>query len=68
MAKGIKEVEQKIRQTIFVYPSLVKKLDYIYKQEGISRGTNLSRTDVIVEALEDHIAKYEKKNGQIRTR
>ncbi len=65
MAKGKKEAESKIRQTIFVYPSLVKKLDYIYKQEGIRKNENLSRTDIINEGLADYILKYEKKNGAI---
>ena len=68
MAKGVKGTGGKPRVTLFIKPESIKKLDHIFKAEGMRRGENLARTDIINEAVEDYISRWEKKHGVIKVK
>jgi hypothetical protein len=67
MAKGVKAQpdEQNIRFTMFAKETSIKRLDYIARKESFEKNATISRTDLVNQALEEFIAKFEKKNGSI---
>lgn len=58
--------QKKVRTTLFIDPDLIFKLDRIASMDHINKGIKSSRTDKINEALEEYVAKWEKKNGPIK--
>jgi metal-responsive CopG/Arc/MetJ family transcriptional regulator len=63
MAKGVKgSGGSKKRVMIYISQENISKLDKIYKQEGIRRSENLGRTDIINEAIDQYVQRYEKRN------
>lgn len=69
MAKSIskkpQESEKNLRFTLFAKTSNISKLDYIAKAESFKQNKDISRTDLVNEAIGDFIAKWEKKNDNI---
>jgi len=60
--------EKKERFTFWFFPSLIKKLDKIKKIKN-SRDESeveLSRTDILNEAVEQYVERFEKKHGEIK--
>ncbi len=53
------------RFTLFAKSTNIYKLDYITKVEFINKGSKVTRTDLVNQAIDEFIAKYEKKNKKI---
>jgi hypothetical protein len=65
MAKSSQTPEQNERFTLFAKTTIVGKLDYIARKQSFDKNEKITRTDLVNEALEDFVSKWEKKNGPI---
>lgn len=55
----------KVRTTIFVEGSSIADLDYIARTEAVKQNADVSRTDLINQAIEEFKQRWIKKNGEI---
>jgi hypothetical protein len=60
-----KNEEQNDRFTLFAKTELIYKVDQIALRQGAKEGKRVTRTDLVNEALEELVNKWEKKNGKI---
>lgn len=61
-----KNEEQNERFTLFSKSDLIYKVDQIALQQGAKERKKITRTDLVNEALEEFVSKWEKKNGIIK--
>lgn len=55
---------KKIRTNLFIDIALLNKIDYITGMQFAIKGEKATRTDIINEALAEHVSKWEKKHGE----
>jgi hypothetical protein len=60
-----KSEEQNDRFTLFSKTSLINKIDWITRKRSLDENGKVTRTDVVNEALEEFVNKWEKKHGPI---
>jgi hypothetical protein len=60
-----KSEEQNERFTLFSKTSLINKIDWITRKRSLDENGRVTRTDLVNEALEEFVSKWEKKHGPI---
>ena len=55
----------KVRTTLFIEPEAVEALDHIARSEALRQQQNITRTDIINQAIQEYKQKWEKKNGPV---
>jgi hypothetical protein len=63
-----KSEEQNERFTLFSKTSLINKIDWITRKRSLDENGKVTRTDLVNEALEEFVNKWEKKHGPVPTK
>lgn len=68
MAKAKQTTGEEVNErfTLFAPTTTIAKLDYISRQLTARKDQKVTRTDVVNEALEAYIKKWEAKEGEIK--